>query len=208
MKPALVTSLGHYLIRNLQDRRWTTFRAAVAYVRSSGTQYYASRTDAPYERITFCDALNEFSERSDIELVRMSVGIKPIGSSQEKYDGTSKEGLEQLLDPSREILVYRGKGVFHPKMFLFKNDRKASVLVGSGNLTFGGLYDNVEVGLSLSLDAEDDWEEYEDFVSQIEGELEGWEQLCDKLDSALLRQLQVDQLVGTEQASRPADLNL
>ena len=93
-------------------------------------------------------------------------------------------------------------------MFLFKNDRKASVLVGSGNLTFGGLYDNVEVGLSLSLDAEDDWEEYEDFVSQIEGELEGWEQLCDKLDSALLRQLQVDQLVGTEQASRPADLNL
>ncbi len=38
-------------------------------------------------------------------------------------------------------------GVFHPKLFMFKNDNKGIIISGSANITKGGLISNQEVSL-------------------------------------------------------------
>jgi HKD family nuclease len=41
--------------------------------------------------------------------------------------------------------------VYHPKLYIFKEEAKALVVIGSSNLTEGGLKDNVEINAILSL---------------------------------------------------------
>ena len=74
--------------------------------------------------------------------------------------GSSVEGLESLLaclEGRGEILVFHNENgpTFHPKMYLFRNDRNAEVIIGSGNLTRGGLFDNYETSVALALDLDD-----------------------------------------------------
>ena len=50
------------------------------------------------------------------------------------------------------IVHSAGSSTFHPKMYAFRNDSNAEVVIGSGNLTAGGLYTNFEGSLTASLD--------------------------------------------------------
>lgn len=43
------------------------------------------------------------------------------------------------------------EGSFHPKFYLFEKGEKLKVLIGSSNLTFGGLKSNVEINVSFDL---------------------------------------------------------
>jgi hypothetical protein len=76
-QPFGAVRLGEFVLNHLADPQWATFRAAIAFVKRSGTQYIR----AP---------LREFSARSD---VRISVGVDLFG--------TSREGLRELLDATR-----------------------------------------------------------------------------------------------------------
>ena len=71
-------------------------------------------------------------------------------------ENTSKEGLEDLLSLERygtaEVFVYHNEesGVtFHPKVYLFRKGDVAKLIVGSNNLTEGGLFANTEAALEL-----------------------------------------------------------
>ena len=124
--------LGDLLIRRLQDPRWTSFRSAVAFVKRSGVMHIA-------------DSLRKFARHGH---VRMTVGVS--------MGGTSVEGLESLLkclDGHGEVWVFHNeKGpTFHPKMYVFSNNKNAEVIIGSGNLTQGGLFDNYEASIALTL---------------------------------------------------------
>ena len=128
--------LGDLLNHRLQDRVWTTFRAAVAFVKRSGVDRIAA-------------SLGAFARRGH---VRMTLGID--------VHGTSVEGLESLLNclgGQGEIRVFHNEHgpTFHPKMYVFSNDRNAEVIIGSGNLTQGGLYENYEASIALTLDLTD-----------------------------------------------------
>ena len=125
--------LGNVLNLGLQDPRWTTFRAAVAFVKRSGIKHIA-------------DSLRAFSRRGHI---RMAVGVD--------VRGTSVEGLTALLEcvgGRGEVWVFHNENgpSFHPKMYVFSNDRNAEVIIGSGNLTQGGLFENYEASIILALD--------------------------------------------------------
>ncbi len=39
--------------------------------------------------------------------------------------------------------------IFHPKMYLFKSQKKCSITIGSANITKGGLIDNKEISLAI-----------------------------------------------------------
>lgn len=124
--------LGEYLITHLEEADWTEFRAAIAFVKLSGVRHIEA-------------ALSAFSRRAAVVI---SVGIN--------HDGTSMEGLRGLLnalDERGEVWIHhnRTSTTFHPKMYLFKGDHKADLLIGSGNLTEGGLYTNYEAALFTSL---------------------------------------------------------
>jgi hypothetical protein len=173
-QPFAEVRLGEFLLAHLADPQWTVFRAAIAFVKRSGTQFIR-------------EPLGNFSGRAQ---ARISVGIDLYG--------TSREGLSDLLEamPGEHVFVYRNNGpyTFHPKVYLFKSGERADVLVGSGNLTGGGLFTNYEASLAASLNlavAED-----AAFLRIVEATLDVWSQpqqgICYVLTPDFL-----DQLVGT-----------
>jgi len=129
--------LGTILTTELGNGTWTSFRAVVAFLKLSGLRHLASPLDV------FLTAGGE---------AKLSIGID--------HDGTSLEGLQDLwrvINGRADLYVFtEGQGgqvrTFHPKAFLFENDNNAVAIVGSGNLTGGGLFTNHELGVKIELD--------------------------------------------------------
>jgi len=179
-QPFAEVRLGEFLLSHLADQQWTSFRAAVAFVKRSGTQHIRQ-------------PLQNFSAHAQ---VRISAGIDLYG--------TSREGLRDLLDatPNGQIYIYRNNGpyTFHPKVYLFKSAQRADVVVGSGNLTGGGLFTNYEASLAASLDL--GVEADAAFLQTIEASLDVWSQpqagMCYLLTPEFLEQLIAAGFVRTE----------
>lgn len=172
-QPSGTVRLGDYLLQQFADCEWTRFRAAIAFVKRSGVRHIAT-------------ALAGFSQRAE---VRISVGID--------CRGTSVEGLSDLMgciQGNGEIYIFHNENpsTFHPKVYLFCSDTSASVAVGSGNLTEGGLFTNYETAIALSLDLTD--QANRRFLGMIESMLDEWSNVdlgtCKRLDSTVLRDLQ------------------
>jgi HKD family nuclease len=121
--------LGDFLNQHLQEPEWTAFKAAVAFVKYSGARQIEQN-------------LSDFSRRGQIKL---AVGVD--------CQGTSAEGLTALMNAvgdRGEIWVFHNEteATFHPKVYAFAGAARADVIVGSGNLTAGGLYTNYEASLA------------------------------------------------------------
>lgn len=169
-------SVGAEIQKALNDARWNTFRCAVAFAKSSGVRHIAK-------------PLRSFASRKGTT-TRLSIGI----SSQ----GTSLEGLQdlwRLVSGLGDLYVFHeGSGLqtsFHPKAFLFRNESEAMVVVGSSNLTEGGLFVNHEISsvveLTLTKGSAD-----AKYLSEIESALDGWQTpgaTCLAVDPSLLKGL-------------------
>jgi len=126
--------IGDHLRSALTSGRWLELHGAVAFVRASGVQHLA-------------DALRQFGEAGGI--CRLAVGVD--------LEGSSEEGLRLLIDSVAGdaricVLHNENHSTFHPKLWLFENVTSAHLVIGSGNLTGGGLYTNYEASMGLSLD--------------------------------------------------------
>ena len=113
-----------------------TFRAAVAFIKRSGVRHIAP-------------VLADFARADHVEVI---AGID--------HRGTSFEGLQDLLNavsPEGRIIIFHNRlpFTFHPKIYLFESPSAADLMVGSGNLTEGGLFTNYEAGLRVVLDLSD-----------------------------------------------------
>lgn len=147
------TRLGDLLKQLLTDERWSHFTAAVAFVKRSGVRHIA-------------DALRAFAERGT---VKMLIGVD--------LGGTSREGLADLLACVRErgeIYVCHNENVstFHPKVYIFRSVAQAVVVVGSGNLTEGGLFTNYEASMMHVLNLTKD--EDRKFLSEVDVAFAEW----------------------------------
>jgi HKD family nuclease len=182
-QPAAEFRIGDFLKQSLADAQWAEFRAAVAFVKRSGTKHvYGS--------------LEEFSKRGGI--VRISAGLDG--------GGTSAEGLTDLirsLGDRGQVFVFKNanSSTFHPKIYLFSNATAAEVIIGSGNFTEGGLFTNYEASvlLRLSLSVADDAA----LLAKIVEALDIWstpaEGLCYALDAALIGRLVQEGHIPDEQ---------
>lgn len=164
--------LGDILIENFHDERWHEFSAGVAFARFSGVKHISN-------------AISEFCRRGKVKL---SIGAD--------LGGTSKEALLELLaaiDNNGEIWIFHNASnyTFHPKMYSFKNDHEALLVVGSGNLTEGGLFTNYEISLATSLDLQN--QNDNKLFLNAESLLSGWcdasNKLALKLDETRLEEL-------------------
>lgn len=173
--------IGNFLKEAFADPRWTEFRAAVAFVKRSGTKHIR-------------DLLEAFSKRGT---VNVSAGVDG--------GGTSAEGLRELIDAVAErgtLYVFHNasSSTFHPKIFMFRNADASEVVVGSGNLTEGGLFTNYEASVRLSLDLGVPADA--DIHNSIAGALELWstpkEGLCYSLDLALWQRLRDENYLPDE----------
>ena len=158
----------------------------MAFIKRSGTRHIAP-------------ALATFAQAADVEII---AGVD--------HGGTSLEGLRDLLEavsPTGRVLVFHNRlpFTFHPKLYLFKNASAAEVLIGSGNLTEGGLFTNYEAGVSISLDLARVHEAAT--LASIERTLDGWADLSagntHVLNDELLDQL-VDLGIVPSETSPPA----
>lgn len=151
-QPSSSKRLGDRLQESLSGP-WAQFRAAVAFVKRSGTKHIVA-------------SLASFAQSHDVEII---VGVD--------HGGSSSEGLSDLLDavsPNGRVIVFHNNlpFTFHPKIFLFKSSEAAEILIGSGNLTEGGLFTNYEAGLHFRLDLSKPGDAT--FVEVVEDVLNSW----------------------------------
>ena len=165
---------------------------------------------------------NQFEVRNGVIVVawarRSGVGLlhAALGERLQHLDvvvgmangGTSAEALAHLRALSRRVFVYHKhhRQTFHPKVYLLDDGQSppsdALLIVGSSNLTGGGLYQNIEGNLALGLrpaDHEKDGETYDSVVQEVDGLLAS--PFCEQLvDDERIRQLLEDCYISNEAA--------
>lgn len=99
-----------------------------------------------------------FVNRSGVELLEAQ--LKKHRAKTKAFIGirndiTSTQGAKHLLDLGISLfLVDTGSRsvLFHPKLYLVKGAAHARLVIGSANLTIGGLNNNIEAGFAIELD--------------------------------------------------------
>jgi HKD family nuclease len=72
-----------------------------------------------------------------------------------RNDLTSIQAVKRLLSLNVELYAVdtaTKQSIYHPKLYIVANDTQARAIVGSANLTFGGMYNNIEVSAIIELD--------------------------------------------------------
>ena len=124
------TDLRDFLHAVANDEGLNTLRVIVAWAKRSGLSRAALDLQAIHAR-----------------------GGKILTIAGLSEGGATEQGLRALLDLSDETYVfYDASRTFHPKVYLASGDSHALLLVGSHNLTAGGLAWNYEAGIWCELD--------------------------------------------------------
>jgi HKD family nuclease len=174
---------GTELIGHLTSGTWGRLDIAVAWVRASGIRH-------------LLPSLNGFLSAGN--RLRIIVGVD--------LDNTTVEGLQTLLDLQKvgdaQTTVYHNEisSIFHPKLYLFSNAKRAKLIVGSNNITEAGLYTNTEAGLEIEDDVDSE------IIKSAVGVLDTWSDgalgVSKKLDSLFLADLIAAGYVKTEAVVR------
>jgi len=72
-----------------------------------------------------------------------------------RNDLTSIQAVKRLLGLNIQLYAVdtaTRRSIYHPKLYVVANDAHARVIVGSANLTFGGMYNNIEISTLMDLD--------------------------------------------------------
>lgn len=123
---------------------------------------------------THLEALREMLDIPDIQQVTLSVafvGESGVRAIEERVtecaanvtvfagirnDITSYQGLIRLLSIANSSLYTVDTGarrlLFHPKLYFVRGEAQAGLMVGSANLTLGGLNNNIEASIVLKFD--------------------------------------------------------
>lgn len=162
--------VGRAITGLLTDRVITHFLGITAWAKVSGLNRVSS-------------SIKDFGQRGGYS--ELIVGIDE--------GGATIEGLQLALELFSEVWIFHDPGVrtFHPKIYVASNSTKASVLVGSSNLTKGGLFTNYEASLKVDLDLqkeEPDRSFFESVTSYVK-ELKELTANCRLLDNNLLARI-------------------
>ena len=125
--------LGDRLIELLDSADYHTLNVAVAFAKNSGV-------------LRVKDAFSHFRERGGS--VNVYVGVD--------LGGTSYEALTNLrLHTDSLNVVHSERGqTFHSKIYQFSGEKSGLLVVGSHNLTAGGLWTNFESSVHIPIDGE------------------------------------------------------
>ena len=181
---------GAFLRRVLMDERYELVTAVVAWARFRGIRRISDELDAL---------------RARGGVARLIVGID---------EGiATRPGLILALRHFSEVYVLHDRPglTFHPKLYLAEGKTSAALLVGSGNLTAGGLFSNYEAALQVEFSlpeerAEPALSQARKYVERLLNDTE----ICLKLDEDLVEKLAEDPRYGVSakelRRSRPGRL--
>jgi len=102
-----------------------------------------------------------FLNKAGVDLLSSELSL--LGSKVDVFAGirndiTSREGLRALMAHDANVhYVDTGSRhvIFHPKIYFAQGDLEARMVLGSANLTPGGLNNNIEASITLDLDLAD-----------------------------------------------------
>jgi hypothetical protein len=153
------------------DRALTRLDFAVAWIKRAGIQGVRP-------------ALDDFRGRGGF--IRGVVGIS--------LGGTSRQALILARDLCDELFVFHEPGrTFHAKVYMGLGEKRARALVGSNNLTIGGLALNYEAAVVSDLDIEDPVDRvYVDSVTGFIDGLIGEVELCHLATAEFMAKLLAD----------------
>lgn len=131
MNQPFTGQLGNRLIELLNSPDYRTLNIVVAFAKNSGV-------------LRIKDSLKKFRDRGG--KVNVYVGVD--------LGGTSYEALTALLINTDSLhVVHSEKGqTFHAKIYQFLGENKGLIVVGSHNLTGGGLWSNFESSVHITID--------------------------------------------------------
>ncbi len=129
-----VNAIGHHLIAFLNRSDFHTFYGISAFASESGIYGLTGHLN---------------SAKQYFKSLNLIIGVD--------LEGTSKEALEELLGIGINSYVYYQKEqpIFHPKIYLFEGSKEIKLIIGSSNLTRGGLFTNVESSILIEFDSSD-----------------------------------------------------
>lgn len=143
--------VGDFLSKAISDDQCQLFRFAVAYMRLSG--------------------LDRLGPSIETLLNRGGHVSGAVGIDEEI---TSIEALEMLAEMSSDSTIfYTVSGfIYHPKLYVISGEKQAVAVVGSPNLTSGGLFRNVEFATAIYLDFAstidfEAYKQYEAFINEL-----------------------------------------
>lgn len=132
------------LIDELMSGKWKQFRAAVAFVRTSGNN------------AVLLDSLRAFGSEPG-NILELTFGADLFGGSSPASEYAAVERLLSSIGdlPGARVHLYHEPGrTFHPKMYLFSDEEagRALVFIGSSNWSVGGMVGNVEANVAVELE--------------------------------------------------------
>lgn len=120
--------------------------------------------------------------------------------------GTSKNVLEELIRwDCNTFLTHNAlsRVTFHPKVYCIETDNSAQVIVGSNNLTEGGMYSNYEISSIATFQLPEDETEYQNYISKIHNLINPKDNGTTKeLSNELIQQLLIAGLIRSEKEAR------
>lgn len=121
--------------------------------------------------------------------------------------GATRQGLEDAISLFDDVRIFHDPAsrTFHPKVYLAWGEKRAAMIVGSSNLTAGGLYSNYEASLLTETDFAEDGDST--FVQMMQSWFETIRddaEVCLPLTMDILKQLSSDPLyrIGDESVKR------
>jgi len=120
-------------------------------------------------------------------------------------DGTSAEVLREIASWNIPVIIikHRRSGhTFHPKLFLFEWNNKAEIIIGSNNITEGGLFSNYESSVRVFYDLPADQEIYNTAQGELRRFLDPHNNTAYPLTGELLDRLVARGELATEVESR------
>jgi len=127
------TVIGNEITSSLSSGQYKNFKMVVAFAKNSGVGRL------------FNDLRSFSNHGGKVEAI--------VGIDQKITSYQSLLNLKVLTNDSLYIHHDIGPTNFHPKIYLFGNTEIDKVIVGSSNLTAGGLYMNFEANISVNLDS-------------------------------------------------------
>lgn len=154
-------ALGNTLKSLLRSGEFSKLIIVVAFAKSSGVQRLINDFDAFTKSGGEIDAY---------------VGVD--------FDGTTYEALTALLPRTTSLYIIHAETeqTFHSKIYNFTSGDKNLLIVGSNNLTGGGLWTNMESSLIVSSDHKYGTKAQDEFLSYIQN-LESLNSSCMRINS-------------------------
>ena len=103
-------------------------------------EMYVAWVGNPHARIPF-EYLNNLSKLTAV-----------IGVS---FCQTHPDGIQFLMELNADVRVAKEDVLYHPKVYIFTNEKKIAVFIGSSNFTHNGFYENHEANVLIEGSAND-----------------------------------------------------